>query len=44
MIIDSGIEKLFTEERREDLPGQPLPWKVVMDYLVSKLTRRARIS
>lgn len=43
-IDDKAIEKLFTEERREDLPGRPLAWKVAMDNLVDRLTQRARIS
>lgn len=43
-IDDNTIEKLFTEERREDLPGRPLTWKVAMENLVSQLTKRAKIS
>lgn len=40
-IDDNAIQKLFTEERREDLPGRPLAWKVAVDNLVSQLTNRA---
>ncbi len=43
-IDDNAIENLFTEERREDLPGRPLAWKVAMDNLVTQLTKKARIS
>lgn len=43
-INDNAIENLFTEERREDLPGRPLAWKVAMENLMSQLTKRARIS
>lgn len=43
-VDDNAIQKLFTEERREDLPGQPLTWKVAVENLVGQLTQRARIS
>lgn len=43
-IDGNAIEKLFTEERREDLPGRPLAWKVAVDNLMSQLSKRARIS
>lgn len=43
-IDDNAIEKLFTEERRHDLPGQPLTWKVAVENLAGQLTKRARIS
>lgn len=43
-VDDNAIRKLFTEERREDLPGQPLTWKVAVENLVGQLTQRQRIS
>lgn len=43
-VDDNAIRKLFTEERREDLPGQPLTWKVAVENLVLQLTQRQRIS
>lgn len=43
-IDDNAIEKLLTEESREDLPGKPLAWKVALDNLVERLTQRVRIS
>jgi hypothetical protein len=43
-VDDNAIRKLFTEERREDLPGRPLTWIVAVENLVNQLTRRNRIS
>ncbi|NBC03544.1 MAG: DUF2283 domain-containing protein [Bacteroidetes bacterium] len=34
----------FQQKRYDDLPRKRLEWKVVMDHLVNKLTKRARIS
>lgn len=34
----SSIERLLTEERREDLPGRPLKWRAALDQLVAQAT------
>lgn len=37
-VDDNAINKLLTEERREDLPGKPLSWKVALTNLLFELT------
>ncbi len=42
-IDDNAINKLFDEQRREDLPGNPLAWRVAIHNLMEQLTQRPRI-
>ena len=39
-IDDKTLAKSITEIRREDLPGQPLAWKVAIHNLLQQLTQR----
>lgn len=39
-IDDNAINKLFEEQRREDLPGSPLAWRVALYNLMEQLTQR----
>lgn len=41
-VDDHAVRKLFTEERREDLPGKPLAWRVGLTNLMEQLTERPR--
>jgi len=36
-IRPQAIERLLNEEKRDDLPGQPLKWQVALDNLVEQL-------
>lgn len=38
MISDKMLKKLMREERRDDLPGDPLTWQVALQNLVAQLT------
>ena len=38
MISDKMLKKLMQDERRNDLPGQPLTWQVSLQNLVAQLT------
>lgn len=38
-VDDNAINKLLTEERREDLPGKPLAWMAALENLISELTQ-----
>lgn len=42
-VDDNAINKLFDEQRREDLPGSPLAWRVALYNLMEQLTQRPRI-
>ena len=43
-IISAGdIGRLLTEERRDDLPGQPLTWKVSTQNLLAQLLIREKV-
>ena len=39
----SELEKVLTDEKREDLPGQPLKWKVAVQNLVAQLLNRQKL-
>lgn len=39
-VDDNALRKLMEEERREDLPGKPLAWRVAAHNLVKKLASR----
>lgn len=41
-VDDNALRKLFTEERRDDLPGKPLAWRVGLYNLMEQLTGRPR--
>jgi hypothetical protein len=43
MISDKMLKKLMTEERRDDLPGNPLTWQVSLQNLVAQLTGNPRM-
>jgi hypothetical protein len=39
-IDDESLERVLTQERREDLPGAPLNWRAAADQLLWNLLRR----
>jgi len=41
IISESEVGRILTEERRDDLPGQPLTWKVSIQNLLAQLLIRA---
>jgi hypothetical protein len=40
VLSEEDLQKLLKDERREDLPGQPLKWKVALQNLVAQLLNR----
>lgn len=40
ILSEEDLQKVLKEERREDLPGQPLKWKVALQNLVAQLLNR----
>lgn len=41
-VSDNMVKTLFTEQTREDLPGNPAAWKVAATNLLEQLTRQSR--